>query len=247
MKTDFYFSIVDMITYVTMAKNIDALKQEIAELKEQVSQLKTEFTEFKQTIVETEVSGKSVKTKKPKAEKTKAEKPKVEKAKKNCPKFTEKIKTEFTENIGELYPADPKEQKALIESFKKYADAIPADEYSTVEFSTHVANFKATLDTDEGKPMVVGGTLKVMTHSDLIDVQDEVKETAEIGIYLLDGMQVTGPPRDDDKEDLNTKSFKGKDYDVDEATGRVYDTDTEEFLGYARIKSKKFDGLICKK
>jgi len=226
-----------------MAKNIDALKQDIAELKEQVAML----IEFRKTIIETEVSGKPVKAKKPKAEK-----PKVEKTKPNAPKFTAKIKKEFAEILGDKYPEDEKEQDALKKKFQNYANAIAADVYTTVEFSTHVANFVAELDkhdpngddTEEDKPAAVGGALEVMSHSDLVDAQDEVKQTADIGVYLLEGTRVTGPLRNEEAEDLVKKTFKGKDYEVDEATGRVYDAESEEFLGYARIKSKKFDGLI---
>lgn len=223
-----------------MDKRIEALKQELAVIDQKIALL----MEFRQTVIETEVSEKPVKAKKTKAEKPpKAEKPKVEKTKPNAPKFTAKIKKEFAEILGDKYPEDEKEQDALKKKFQEYANAIAADVYTTVEFSTHVANFVADL-SKEDKPAVVGGALKVLSQTDLIDVQDEVKLTADVGIYLLDDEQVTGPPRDEETEDLVKKTFKGKDYEVDEATGRVYDAESEEFLGYARIKSKKFDGLI---
>jgi chemotaxis protein histidine kinase CheA len=226
------------IRKVEMAKS-DALKQEIAELNK-----KFEAMEARVALLEASLEAK--KPKKPKAEKAekpKAEKPKAEKAKPNCPKFTAKIKEEFSKVIGDDYPEDEKEQETLKKEFQKYANAIPAEEYNTVEFATHVTNFIRT-------PSVAsmgggaGSGPKVMTHSDLVDVQSEVVKTDVVGIYLLDGAQVTGPLRDEEKEDLVTNTFKGKEYDVDEASGRVYDKDTEEFLGFARIKSKKFDGLI---
>ena len=227
------------IRKVEMAKS-DALKQEIAELNK-----KFEAMEARVALLESNKPAKKSKEKaeKPKAEKVKAEKPKAEKAKPNCPKFTAKIKEEFSKVIGDDYPEDEKEQETLKKEFQKYANAIPAEEYNTVEFATHVTNFIRT-------PSVAsmgggaGSGPKVMTHSDLVDVQSEVVKTDVVGIYLLDGAQVTGPLRDEEKEDLVTKTFGGKEYDVDEASGRVYDKDTEEFLGFARIKSKKFDGLI---
>ena len=233
------------IRKVEMAKNIDALKQEFAELLK-----KLEAMEARVTLLESKPA-KKPKEKAEKAEKPKAEKPKAEKAEKakpNCPKFTAKIKEEFSKVIGDDYPEDEKEQETLKKEFQKYANAIPAEQYNTVEFATHVANFMAS-KTPSVASMGggAGSGLKVMTHSDLVDVQSEVVKTDVVGVYLLDGAQVTGPLRDEEKEDLVTKTFGGKEYDVDEASGRVYDKDTEEFLGFARIKSKKFDGLIANK
>ena len=225
------------IRKVEMAKS-DALKQEIAELNK-----KFEAMEARVALLE---SNKPAKKSKEKAEKPKekAEKPKAEKAKPNCPKFTAKIKEEFSKVIGDDYPEDEKEQETLKKEFQKYANAIPAEEYNTVEFATHVTNFMARTPSVASMGGGAGSGPKVMTHSDLVDVQSEVVKTDVVGIYLLDGAQVTGPLRDEEKEDLVTNTFKGKEYDVDEASGRVYDKDTEEFLGFARIKSKKFDGLI---
>lgn len=225
------------IRKVEMAKS-DALKQEIAELNKK-------FEAMEARIASLEASLEAKKPKKPKAEK--AEKPKAEKAEKakpNCPKFTAKIKEEFSKVIGDDYPEDEKEQETLKKEFQKYANAIPAEEYNTVEFATHVTNFMARTPSVASMGGGAGSGPKVMTHSDLVDVQSEVVKTDVVGVYLLDGAQVTGPLRDEEKEDLVTKPFGGKEYDVDEASGRVYDKDTEEFLGFARIKSKKFDGLI---
>jgi len=228
-----------------MAKNIDALKQEIAELKGQVEKLSAEFMAFRQTIIETEVSGKSAKTKKTKAEKP----PKAEKAKTNCPKISKKLTEELEKILGDKYPEEKKERDAMNKKFRDFANAIPEEEYKTMELSVIVTNFMASIDkpSAEEETLEGGGALKVLSLTDLVDVQDEVSKTSTVGVYLLDGAQVTGPLRDEEKEDLETKTFKGKEYEVDAASGRVYDTETEEFLGYSRIKNKKFDGLIADK
>ena len=230
------------IRKVEMAKS-DALKQEIAELNKK-------FEAMEARVVSLEASLEAKKPKKPKAEKAeakaeaKAEKPKADKPKPNCPKFTAKIKEEFSKVIGDDYPEDEKEQETLKKEFQKYANAIPTEEYNTVEFATHVRNFMARTPSVASMGGGAGSGPKVMTHSDLVDVQSEVVKTDVVGVYLLDGAQVTGPLRDEEEEDLVTKTFGGKEYYVDEASGRVYANDTEEFLGFARIKSKKFDGLI---
>lgn len=236
-----------------MAKNIDALKQEIAELKQKFADYIL-TTDARITALESS-STSSKKEKKAKAEKPeKAKAEKAEKAKTNCPKISKKLTEELEKILGTRYPEENKERAEMNKKFRDFANAIPEEEYKTMEMSVIVTNFVAELskhdpkgDDTEEETLTGGGAVKTMSLTDLVDVQDEVTKTSDVGIYLLDGNRITGPLRDEEKEDLVTKTFNGKEYDVDEATGRVYDTDTEEFLGYSRIKNKKFDGLIGKK
>lgn len=231
-----------------MAKNIDALKQEIAELTTKVQTLEAEFRSFKELMVATEVA----KAKKPKAEKVKAEKPakaekvKAVKPKQNCAKISKNLTEELEKILGALYPEEKKERDEMNKKFREFANGIPEEEYKTMEMSTIMNNFKATFGdaTVDVEITAGGGAVKVLSLSDLLDVQFEVSKTSEIGVYLLDGDRVTGPLRDEEKEDLETKTYNGKEYEVDAASGRVYDAETEEFLGFMRVKQKKFAGLI---
>ena len=234
-----------------MAKNIDALKQEIAELTTKFQTLEAEFRSFKELMVATEVA----KAKKPKAEKVKAEKPekvkaekpaKVVKPKQNCAKISKNLTEELEKILGALYPEEKKERDEMNKKFREFANGIPEEEYKTMEMSTIMNNFKATFGdaTVDVEIAAGGGAVKVLSLSDLLDVQFEVSKTSEIGVYLLDGDRVTGPLRDEEKEDLETKTYNGKEYEVDAASGRVYDAETEEFLGFMRVKQKKFAGLI---
>lgn len=217
-----------------MAKNMDALKQEIAELNKKVETMLARIDALE-----------SSSSPKQKEKKTKAEKVKAEKVKTNCPKISKKLTEELEKILGALYPEEKKERDAMNKKFRDFANAIPEEEYKTMELSVIVTNFMASIDKPNAEEEFSGGgALKVLSLTDLIDVQDEVSKTSTVGVYLLDGAQVTGPLRDEEKEDLETKTFKGKEYEVDAASGRVYDTETEEFLGYSRIKGKKFDGLI---
>ena len=246
MKTDFYFFILNLSTNATMAKNIDALKQEIAELKTQVQTLGDEFRAFKELMVATEIgkAKKPAKEKKPKAEKP--EKEKVEKPTQNCAKLSKKLVDELAGKMGALWPEEDKAQTKMKAQFREFANGIPEAAYKTMEMPTIMANFIATFGdaTVDVEASAGGGSIKVLSLTDLIDVQFEVVKTAEVGVYLMDDGRVTGPLRDEENEDIETQTYNGKEYDVDKFSGRVYDIDTEEFLGYSRIKHKKFAGLI---
>jgi hypothetical protein len=251
VKTDFYLFNNRTINY-NMSKSTDTLKQEIAELKQKLADYVL-ATDARIAALESSSTPKQ-KEKKPKAEKAekvKAEKPKAEKPKTNCPKISKKLTEELEKILGALYPEEKKERDEMNKKFRDFANAIPEEDYKTMEITVIVTNFKATLenpkgnDTDE-ETLSGGGSIKVMSTSDLNDVQDEVSKTSDVGVYLLDGQRVTGPLRDEENEDLVTHTYKGTEYEVDESTNRVYSKDTEEFLGYARIKNKKFDGLIGK-
>ena len=251
MKTDFYVSNNDVINY-NMSKSTDTLSKKVAELEQKIADYIL-ATDARIAALESSSTPKQ-KEKKPKAEKAekvKAEKPKAEKPKQNCPKISKKLTEELEKILGALYPEEKKERDEMNKKFRDFANAIPEEDYKTMEMTVIVTNFKATLEDPKGndteeETLTGGGSIKVMSTSDLNDVQDEVSKTSDVGVYLLDGQRVTGPLRDEENEDLVTHTYKGTEYEVDESTNRVYSKDTEEFLGYARIKNKKFDGLIGK-
>jgi len=229
----------------------DMLSKKIAELEQRIADYVL-ATDARIAALESSSTSnkKEKKAKEPKAEKVKADKPKADKPKTNCPKISKKLTEELEKILGDKYPEEKKERDEMNKKFREFANAIPEEDYKTMEMSVIVTNFKATLenpkanDTDE--ELSGGGAIKVLSSSDLTDVQDEVSKTSEVGVYLLDGQRVTGPLRDEENEDLVTHTYKSTEYEVDESTNRVYSKDTEEFLGYARIKNKKFDGLIGK-
>ena len=237
-----------------LSKKIAELEQRIADYvlatDARIAALESSSTSNKKEKKAKEPKAEKVKADKPKADKPKADKPKADKPKTNCPKISKKLTEELEKILGNKYPEEKKERDEMNKKFREFANAIPEEEYKTMEMSVIVTNFKATLenpkanDTDE--ELSGGGAIKVLSSSDLIDLQDEVSKTSEVGVYLLEGERVTGPLRDEEKEDLVTHTYKGTEYEVDESTNRVYSKDTEEFLGYARIKNMKFDGLIGK-
>jgi hypothetical protein len=232
----------------------DMLSKKIAELEQKIADyvLATDARiaalESSSTPKQKEKKAKVPKAEKP--EKVKADKPKADKPKTNCPKISKKLTEELEKILGDKYPEEKKERDEMNKKFREFANAIPEEEYKTMEMSVIVTNFKATLENPKGndtdEELSGGGAIKVLSTSDLIDLQYEVSKTSEVGVYLLEGERVTGPLRDEENEDLVTHTYKGTEYEVDESTNRVYSKDTEEFLGYARIKNKKFDGLIGK-
>lgn len=248
MKTDFYVSNNDLINY-KMSKSTDMLSKKIAELEQKIADYVL-ATDARIAALESSSTSnkKEKKAKEPKAEKP--EKVKADKPKTNCPKISKKLTEELEKILGNKYPEEKKERDEMNKKFREFANAIPEEEYKTMEMSVIVTNFKATLENPKGndtdEELSGGGAIKVLSTSDLIDLQYEVSKTSEVGVYLLEGQRVTGPLRDEENEDLVTHTYKGTEYEVDESTNRVYSKDTEEFLGYARIKNKKFDGLIGK-
>jgi len=248
VKTDFYVSNNDLINY-KMSKSTDMLSKKIAELEQKIADYVL-ATDARIAALESSSTSnkKEKKAKEPKAEKP--EKVKADKPKTNCPKISKKLTEELEKILGNKYPEEKKERDEMNKKFREFANAIPEEEYKTMEMSVIVTNFKATLENPKGndtdEELSGGGAIKVLSTSDLIDLQYEVSKTSEVGVYLLEGERVTGPLRDEENEDLVTHTYKGTEYEVDESTNRVYSKDTEEFLGYARIKNKKFDGLIGK-
>jgi len=248
VKTDFYVSNNDLINY-KMSKSTDMLSKKIAELEQKIADYVL-ATDARIAALESSSTSnkKEKKAKEPKAEKP--EKVKADKPKTNCPKISKKLTEELEKILGNKYPEEKKERDEMNKKFREFANAIPEEEYKTMEMSVIVTNFKATLENPKGndtdEELSGGGAIKVLSTSDLIDLQYEVSKTSEVGVYLLEGQRVTGPLRDEENEDLVTHTYKGTEYEVDESTNRVYSKDTEEFLGYARIKNKKFDGLIGK-
>jgi hypothetical protein len=181
------------------------------------------------------------------------------------PKFTKKfLDAEVNPVLGKLLEElDEKDKTEMMNKLKAYFNSLSDDSRKTVSYKIHTENFKYA-PTPEGLGMTReeteeeseeetqekkdetdkngGGALMPKSHDFLIKHQDSLK-VIRAGVYEFQGERVTGPDRDEENEDLDEKTFDGEKFLVDEATGRVYNED-EEFVGFARIKNKKFNGII---
>ena len=206
-----------------------------------IAELQLEVTALKAAVAELQANTNKKESKQKKEPKQKKET--------NIKSLNKALKQQITELTGFEDKSD--EFKEFVKKLKVYANSLKPEDYSSKTFAGIVAETKA-LDPPEESTLVggggelVGGGAKPMPRviPDLVDYQDELKKTEEVGVYLLDGELVTGKPRNEDEEDLDEVSSKGVKGLMDKATGRVYNQDNEEFIGYALMKKKKFAGLI---
>jgi len=207
------------------------VESKVAELQAAVAALQAEVAELKATKT------------------NKKEKEPKQKKETNIKTFNKASKQQITELTGFEEKSD--EFKEFVKKVKVYANSLKPEDYSSKTFVEIVSETKA-LDAPAESTLVggggelVGGGAKPLPRviPDLVDYQDDLKKTEEVGVYLLDDELVTGKPRNEDEEDLEEVTFKGLKALMDKATGRVYDSVSEEFIGYALMKKKKFAGLI---
>jgi chromosome segregation ATPase len=156
----------------------------------------------------------------------------------NLSKMSASNTSTLKEVLGDDFVASGKgvpKNTTSVEMFKSYVNSMDPENYPLFKIEDHMQNFKNTLKLNSQETRVHGGALKVLTLDELSKLENELVHTDQIGEYKTkDGMLVTGPSRNEDQEDLDTKEFDGEEFDVDKYSARVYDIDSAEFKGYWR-------------
>jgi len=200
-------------------------------LESKVAELQAAFAALQAEVAELKATKTNKKEKEPK-----------QKNETNIKTFNKASKQQITELTGFEEKSD--EFKEFVKKVKVYANSLKPEDYSSKTFVEIVSETKA-LDAPAESTLVGGGAKPLpRVIPDLVDYQDDLKKTEEVGVYLLDDELVTGKPRNEDEEDLEEVTSKGLKALMDKATGRVYNSESEEFMGYALMKKKKFAGLI---
>lgn len=214
---------------------IDLLKTEIKELEDN-SRMKPDNKAKKLEKLQKKLEKLETKLEKPK----KAEN---NEKKLNLSKMSSSLTNELKTLLNDKFIEGGKgvvKNTTSVEMFKSYVNSMDSQKFLACNVSDHMEQFKLTLQSNESK-VVHGGALKVLTLDELAKLQNELVHTDQIGEYKTkDDMLVTGPQRNEDQEDLETKEFDGEEFDVDINTQRVYDIDTGDFKGYWRVNG----GLI---
>jgi hypothetical protein len=161
------------------------------------------------------------------------EEAKEEKKKLNLPRIGDKIKDSLKEVFGDKFADNSPNE------FKEYVNSMSPDAYKAHNVKVHMENFLQTLSGGGGGGGG-GPNIKSLSFKEIRKMENELKTTDKVGIYTTSsGDYFTGPSKDED-EDLDEKEFDGETFLVGETTGRVYHTESEEFLGFWRSKG----GLI---
>ena len=158
-----------------------------------------------------------------------------DKPKQNLPRMTDKFKDSLKEMMGTKFT------DSMNTEFKTYVNDMSSDTYAAHDMKIHMENFKR-LQTPSGGGGGGDGpdSLTYLSIQELPELENELKRTDDVGIYLnSENKKVTGPVQNDDEEDISDKKFDGETFQVDKSTGRVYNEDSD-FLGFWRSKG----GLI---
>jgi chromosome segregation ATPase len=200
---------------VTAKTNVEKDEETKTKLEETIAELRKKISEAEKPAAKP-----AKKTKAPAAEAAEAEKPVA----KNIPKVTVALRTRLEKSFEKLsIPWEASYTEEYIEKMNNLAKETYTSTTEEDRMSTF-ANTKA--------PAAAGGAIKTLSVSELRKHNSDLTETSA-GIYRNNktNEMVTGPEEDTD-EGLDDGELNGKKYSIGETTKRVYDSSSEEFLGY---------------